>query len=57
MKSNDADNVGTLAFEIFTHDGMLQFLHKLDSIFNDLTPQSVSIGEFHQQVMTINSYP
>lgn len=57
VKSDDVANVGTLLpFEIFTHDGMLQFLHKLDSIFNDLTPQSLTIEEFHQQVTIISSY-
>eukprot|EP00210_Caulerpa_lentillifera_P008679 g8278.t1 len=43
-------DVGNLSFAIFTQDGLLQFLQKLDSIFIELNSGSPVLTTFHQQV-------
>jgi len=50
MTSDDESDDGVLPFAVFTHNGMLQFLQELDSIFRDLNHPTSSLGQFHQQV-------
>lgn len=50
ITSDDESNDGILPFAVFTHNGMLQFLQELDSIFQDLNHPNSRLGEFHQQV-------
>eukprot|EP00210_Caulerpa_lentillifera_P001256 g1212.t1 len=50
LTSDDESEVGTLPFTVFTRDGMLQFLQKLDFVLSEINCQTFGFGEFHQQV-------